>query len=126
MGEISQKYFDNNPLLREFAYSLFSATTPFLFATTFGILPQFAQSRYVLIYNAADKTFQMFWAAFITDTPTPDFHVGPYYVSILSDKIEKKTIDSDKIKFTNKAHANSESAISKWIDNYFREEFGMA
>lgn len=69
----------------EWAHHLFSATTPFGMAMQFGVLPQFAQARYVVVYDAAQNTFSMVWGAFVTSTPTPDFRVGAWALLLRSE-----------------------------------------
>ncbi|KAJ1457963.1 ankyrin repeat-containing domain protein [Pelagophyceae sp. CCMP2097] len=74
-------------VLRESAYALVSATTPFEFAMRFGVPPNFGESRYVLVREQA--TLRVLWAAFLNDQPYP-IATGdpwPYFACFVSEPL---------------------------------------
>lgn len=68
------------------AFAHVSATTPFEFAMKFGLVPNFPETRFVLVHDARARTFRVFWGAFISNQPTPPpaGAVWPFFVAFLS------------------------------------------
>lgn len=117
MAQMQRHFGAESKILADYGYALISATTPFEFATQFGVPPNFGDTRYVIIHGQG--TLRVMWAALLNDTPTKDG--WPYVVCFVSEPLTPRPRVVTRMTYFCARHTSP--SLGADIDAWFKTKF---